>query len=313
MTTHNLPLERRTIHGHFSRDLPPVLTIDSGDTVIFNTLDGGWFAGDPHELGGVHFHPMREKGKDDGHALCGPVAINGAKAGDTLEIILKKIVPAHWGWSSAGGDGKWNIPLGVDVERKYVRWGLHPADGVGISENGYKLRLKPFMGVMGVAPSEPGMLPTAPPRYCGGNLDCKELVAGTHLFLPIGVAGALFSLGDGHAVQGDGEVSGVAIECPMNHVEVEFQLRTDMHLKLPRAETLAGWITFGFNEDLNEAMVQALHEMLTLMQELHDLDRQTALNLASLVVDLRITQIVNGVCGVHALLPHGVIENVRAG
>jgi acetamidase/formamidase len=139
-------------------------------------------------------------------------------------------------------------------------------------------------------------------------MDCKELVAGSTLYLPIPVPGALFSVGDGHAAQGDGEVCGVAIECPMELVDLTFRLRDDVRLTTPRANTPVGWITLGFDEDLNEATVLALIAMLDLMTELYGLSRPDALALASLVVDFRITQVVNGVRGVHALLPHGAIR-----
>ena len=146
-----------------------------------------------------------------------------------------------------------------------------------------------------------------PPHVTGGNIDCKELVAGSTLYLPIAVPGGLFSVGDGHAVQGDGEVCVTAIECPMERVDLTFELEPGLQLATPRAHTPAGWITFGFHEDLDEAMLIALEAMLDLMGELHGLSRQEAFGLASLVVDLRITQVVNQVRGVHALLPHGAI------
>jgi acetamidase/formamidase len=164
------------------------------------------------------------------------------------------------------------------------------------------------MGVMGVAPAEYGTHSTTPPRYCGGNIDCKELVRGSSLFLPISVEGALFSIGDGHALQGDGESSGTAIECPMDVVDITLRVRDDMKLTMPRANTPAGWITFGFNEDLNEAAAVALDEMVMLMQQFYGIQKVEATALASVSVDLRITQVVNGVKGVHAILPHGAIR-----
>jgi len=139
-------------------------------------------------------------------------------------------------------------------------------------------------------------------------MDCKELVAGSTLYLPIVVPEALFSTGDGHALQGDGEVSGVAIECPMERVELTFYLRDDIRLTTPRANTPIGWITLGFHEDLHEATFIALNAMLALMEEQYQLSRPRALALASLLVDLRVTQIVNSVMGVHAVLPHGAIK-----
>lgn len=131
---------------------------------------------------------------------------------------------------------------------------------------------------------------------------------GSRLYLPVQVPGALFSVGDGHALQGDGEVSGTAIECPMERVALTFRLHPDLHLTTPRAETPAGQITFGFHEDLNEATLLALEAMLALLEEQYGVSRHEALALASLVVDLRVTQMVNGVSGVHAVLPPGAIK-----
>lgn len=127
------------------------------------------------------------------------------------------------------------------------------------------------------------------------------------MYLPISVEGALFSIGDGHAAQGDGEVSGTAIECPMDLVDITLTLRDDMQLAIPRAKTPAGWITFGFNEDLNQAAAQALNEMVELISMLYKIEKSQALALASVTVDLRVTQVVNGVKGVHAVLPDGSI------
>jgi acetamidase/formamidase len=169
------------------------------------------------------------------------------------------------------------------------------------------------MGVMGMPPDVPGVLPTAPPRDCGGNIDCKELVAGSTLYLPIAVPGGLFSVGDGHGAQGDGEASGTAIECPMERVNLTFDLHPDLRLRAPRANTPAGWITFGFHEDLDEATIQATDGMLQLLGEQYGLARPEALAIASIVVDLRITQIVNGVRGVHAVLPHGALTRTQPG
>ncbi len=140
-------------------------------------------------------------------------------------------------------------------------------------------------------------------------MDCKELVAGSSLFLPIAVPGGLFSTGDGHAAQGDGEVSGTAIECPMEQVDLTFFLHSDMRMTTPHAHTPAGWLTMGFDEDIDEATFRALEAMVALIGEQFRMTKQNALALASVVVDLRVTQIVNGVCGVHAMLPHGAVRS----
>ena len=165
------------------------------------------------------------------------------------------------------------------------------------------------MGVFGMPAAEPGIQSTTPPRRTGGNIDCKELGVGSTLYLPIEVAGGLFSVGDGHAVQADGEISGTAIECPIERVDLTFDLHDDMPLTAPVAETPDAWIALGFHEDLDEALVSALEAMLALLKRLHGLERLDALALASLVVDFRITQAVNGVRGVHAVLPHGVLPH----
>ena len=167
------------------------------------------------------------------------------------------------------------------------------------------------MGVMGMPPASPAPAPTGPPRATGGNIDCRELVVGSTLYLPIEVEGGLFSAGDGHAAQGDGEVSGTAIECPMDRAALRFELLPEMTLRSPRAHTAVGWITFGFDADLDEAAAKALDDMLDLMGELLGVDRSQALALASVEVLLRVTQVVNGVKGIHAILPHDVIERLR--
>ena len=157
-------------------------------------------------------------------------------------------------------------------------------------------------------PAEPGVHSTIPPRRWGGNIDCKELVAGATLYLPIPVDGALFSAGDGHARQGDGEVSGTAIECPLTRAELTLVLRDDLQLDLPRAETPTEWITFGFDEDLDLAAEAATEGMLDLIVRELDVDRRQALALASVAVDLRVTQVVNSVKGVHAVLVRDAIR-----
>jgi acetamidase/formamidase len=139
-------------------------------------------------------------------------------------------------------------------------------------------------------------------------LDCKELVAGSSLFLPVAIEGGFFYVGDGHGTQGDGEVSVTAIECPMEQVDLTFFVHEHLTLSMPRAKTSEGWLTFGVHENLEEAMYIALEGMVQMIQEMHQVGRTDALALASVSVDLRITQIVNGVRGVHAVLPHGAIR-----
>jgi acetamidase/formamidase len=295
---HSLDADERTLHGSFSRERAPVLEIDPGDTVVFRTLDSGWglenYAGGP-------YRPRRELERDsDGHALTGPVRVRGARAGGTLVVEIGDVIPGPYGFCLAGGwPADFNERLGVvgdGVAHAYELSGM-----VGRSHLGHEVELRPFLGVMGLPPDEPGEHSTIPPRSCGGNLDCKELVRGATLYLPIAVDGALFSCGDGHAAQGDGEVSGTAIECPMERVELTFGL-SDLELSTPIAKTPAGWLTLGLGDTLDDAAFAALDAMLELLGRERGLSRRDALGFASVHVDMRITQMVNRTVGVHALL-----------
>jgi acetamidase/formamidase len=302
MTMHEIPLERRTLHGHFSADLEPILAIDSGDSIAFSTLDAGWYVAP-----GERYTPFDEQ-LDAGHALIGPVEVRGARAGETLEVRIDEVVPGAWGWTTAAG---WPSPLNVrlgfgDGEDSLLRWTL--ADGVGRDESGHEVDLRPFLGVLGMPPPEPGVHSTGPPRVWGGNIDCTELVEGTTLFLPVPVDGALFSAGDCHARQGDGEVCGTAIECPLERARLTLFVRDDLRLAAPVARTRDAWITFGFDEDLDEAVSTALDGMLDLMARERGMDRREALALASVVVDVRVTQVVNGVRGAHAVLADNALR-----
>lgn len=312
---HVIEPERGTLHGQFSREFAPAVTIDSGDTVRFRTLDAGWTVDPaiPPGQPGRKFEP-RDPARDNGHALCGPIGVRGAEPGMTLEVQIGTIVPSAWGWTACGGwDSPFNRRMGVAEGPEHaLRWTLDAETMKGRNQQGHEVMLRPFMGVLGMPPDAPGTHSTTPPRPTGGNMDCKELVAGSSLFLPIAIPGGLFSVGDGHALQGDGEVSGTAIECPMEQVDLTFILHPDRQLTTPRAHTPAGWLTLGFHEDLEEAMYTALEAILDLMQTQYGLERRDAVGLASLLVDLRITQIVNGVRGVHAFLPHGAVKRPEA-
>jgi acetamidase/formamidase len=313
MAMHTIEAVRENLHGHFSRDLLPVLEVESGDTIRFRTLDAGWFV-EPAQADGTRgrqFEP-RDRVLDRGHALCGPVFVDGAEPGMTLELGIGELRTCGWGWNVAGGfKTALNDRLGVTAGKTRVHnWTLDDDAGIATNQFGHRVRMNPHLGLLGVAPDLPGTLPTAPPRVTGGNIDCKELVTGSTLYLPIAVPGALFSCGDGHGAMSDGEASGTGIECGMERADITLTLRDDLTITTPRADTPAGWITFGFHEDLDEAMYVALDAMLDLMREQHGIDRRDALALSSLIVDLRVTQVVNGVRGVHAVLPHGALERV---
>jgi acetamidase/formamidase len=312
MAVHEIALSRETLIGSFTAETSPILTVRSGDRIRFRTLDAGWGTGTGYR---ERIKPFaRRDSIDSGHALIGPVYIENARRGMTLEITFNRMIPGAYGFTSAGNYPNWqNQKLNLtQYDEMTLEWSLDTRNMTGACEiNGrpFTVELSPFMGVIGMPPGETGIHSTWPPRFCGGNIDCKELVEGSRLYLPIPVDGGYLAIGDGHARQGDGEISCQAIECSMELVDVTVRVIEDLRLSNPRAYTPAGWITFGFHEDLNEATIQALDGMLGLLQELYGLSRVEAMALGSAVVDLRITQIVNGVKGVHACLPHGTIRS----
>jgi len=284
---HDLPYERRTLHGHFSPHLQPVVTIDPADSVAFSCPNAGWRVA-PDET----FEPCDEE-LDAGHALVGPIEVRGARAGQALVVHVDEVRPGTFGET-----------FGPDTR---VEWILDADAGSGTDDRGASVRLAPFLGVIGMPPDEDGIHSTGPPRRWGGNIDCKELVAGTTLYLPISIDGAHVSAGDGHAAQGDGELSGTAIECFVDRAQLTFDL-SELELRSPIARIPGAWIAFGFDEDLDLAAEQAIGTMLDLMEREHGVDHSYAIALGSVAVDLRVTQIVNGVKGVHAVLADDAIR-----
>jgi acetamidase/formamidase len=285
MTTHEIPLEEDTLHGYFSSALAPVVTVDSGDSVRFQSPNARW-----HWDFGTPF-VERDEELHSGHALSGPIEVRGARAGQTLVIAIDEVTPRNWGATYAHGTE--------------FRW--HVGRESATDDRGKTVSLAPFLGVIGMPPAEPGIHSTGPPRRTGGNIDCKLLVVGAMLYLPIEVDGALLSAGDGHAVQGDGEVSGTAIEAPLERAQLTLAL-SDVELRSPIARIPNAWVAFGFDEDLDLAAEQAMATMLDLMERELGVERDHALALASVAVDLHVTQIVNGVKGVHAVLADGAIR-----
>jgi acetamidase/formamidase len=311
---HALPAvgtDPHTLHGWFDRDLPPVLTVDPGTTVRFRTLDSGWFL-EP-DTGGDVADRRRAPGytPGTGHAMTGPVEVRGARAGQVLEVRVDSVVPASWGTAYAGlGGTAWDARLGITGPAVHS-WSIDVATGTARDQHGHTVAVRPFLGIIGMPPAEPGRHSTIPPRWHGGNLDCRELVAGSTLYLPIPVDGALLSVGDAHAAQGDGEVGGTAIECGTERADLTLDVRDDLlglRLTTPVARTPAGWVCLGVGDDLDEAAAEAMDAMLDLMGALHGLARSDAMALAGVVVDLRVTQVVNQVFGVHAVLPAGALR-----
>lgn len=295
-----------TVHwGYFDARLPPVLTIDSGERVKISTVSGSpdLLPPPPFEIPPAlpAIHSANGPQRFFGHMCTGPVAVRGAKAGQTLQIDIEDIEPFYdWAYNNirpqtgalpADFAESRVYHLSLDRERKTWRLPWGP-----------ELPFRPFFGVMVVAPpAEWGALPTPPPRRNGGNIDNKELVAGTTLYLPIFTDGALFSVGDGHGVQGDGEVCLTAAETGLVGT-FRLTVRDDITLQWPRAETPTHLITMAFDPDLDDCVVVALRQMLDIVCQETDMDRYQAYSLLSLAGDLRVTQVVNGNKGVHLML-----------
>lgn len=304
---HHLPVTPETVIDVFARSRAPALTVDPGDTLVVDSLDAAGYLSAQTFPGQQQPRMLPER---RGHCLTGPIAVRGAEPGMVLEVTLRAFHPAAWGWTVAAAlDNALNRRLGVDVSSpSWLLWNLDVDGGKATNDRGFSRSLAPFLGVLGLPPAEDGEHSTIPPRSAGGgNIDCRELVAGSTLYLPVTVPGALLCLGDGHAAQGDGEVGGTAIECPMT-TELTVDLVTDRPIPTIHAVTPTAKITFGFDADLNEAMADALGAMLTWLQHLYGLDRPAALALASSTVDLRVTQVANQVWGVHAVLPDDILR-----
>ena len=306
-THHELHATTKTAHwGFFDAAIPPVLEIASGDRVTLHSINGGpdiLPTSKEFDVLPDHREFLRDfQGKPvPGHIMTGPIAIKGARIGDALEVrILDVKLRQNWGYNSIH-------PLGGGLPEDFpVRHRTHifldRERMVGKLPWGVDLPLNPFFGVMGVAPPKLwGAISSGPPREHGGNIDNKELVAGSTLFLPVHVDGGLFSAGDGHACQGDGEVNSSALETALTGT-FEIILRKALKLTMPRAETPTHYITMGMDVDLDDAAKQALREMIVFIVEKTNLSREDAYTLCSLAADLRVTQIVDGNKGIHVML-----------
>ena len=314
--THQLKVGPKTIAwGYYAATTPPVLRVHSGDSVEIETLitigpDRLVAAGLPPDqvepaLRAV-YKEVTDKGPG-GHILTGPVYIEGAEIGDTLEVRIQAIrlaIPyAYNGFRPGSGF--------LPDEFPYARMRIVPLDRdhlVAHFTDRIDIPLHPFFGSMGVAPPEAsGRISSAPPWFHAGNLDNKELVAGTTLYIPVNAAGALFQVGDGHAAQGNGEVDITALETSLVGT-FQFVVRKDLHLRWPRAETTTHFITMGLNEDLREAARLATLEMIDFLVNEKHLTRDEAYMLTSTAADLSITQLVDGNKGVHAMIPKSIFR-----
>ncbi len=302
------------VWGYYSARAKPVLTIHSGDTVRVQAPSS---CPSPERLEQAGLKPadipqfyrdiyaqVTDKGPG-GHILAGPIAIDEAEPGDVLEVRIQKVdidVPFA---CNAFGAGRGFLP----DDFPYGRLKIIPLDRqkmVAQFAPGVNIPLRPFFGSMGVAPPESaGRLNSAPPWMHAGNMDNKELVAGTTVYIPVHAKGALFEVGDGHAGQGNGEVDITALETFLSGT-FQFIVRKDKHLLWPRGETPTHYISMGFSEDLKEATTLAVRDMINFLVEEKHLSRDDAYMLTSVAVDLNITQLVDGKVGVHAMCPKAI-------
>jgi len=312
--TYTLKATPKTVAwGYYDAKATPVLTVKSGDTVEIQTLitnspkrleDAGVPANQVERSLRDITDQVKDKGPG-GHILTGPIYIEGAEPGDALEVKILSIKLAIPYAYNAFGPGRGYLP----DDYPYAKIKIIPLDEkrmVAHFADGIEIPLHPFFGSMGVAPPEgAGRFNSAPPWIMGGNLDNKDLVAGTTLYLPVHAKGALFEVGDGHAGQGDGEVDITALETSLVGT-FQFTVRKGMHLKWPRAETPTHYITMGFNDDLNMCAQLAVHEMIDFLVTEKHLSRDDAYMLSSVAADLHITELVDGNKGVHMMIPKSI-------
>jgi acetamidase/formamidase len=312
--SHELNLTPDHVHwGYYDPSVKPVLRIRSGDTVrvesmIARGLQRLRAAGVkdeeiPDALKAVE-RTVTERGPG-AHPMTGPIWIEGAEPGDSLEVKLVSFEFLHpYGVSGF-------IPGGGTLPDEFPYVGFHlvrfdPRAGTATFAPGITLRLAPFFGSIGVAPNPlVGRISSGPPGPHVGNLDNKELVAGSTLYLPVHVPGGLLSLGDGHAMQGDGEVTGTALETSLRGT-VQVTLRQGKRLAWPRAETPTHYIAMGLHVDLDEAAKLATREMIDFLVAEKKMSREQAYILCSVAADLRVTQVVDGTKGVHVMLAKSI-------
>jgi acetamidase/formamidase len=303
--------------GYYWSEAEPVLRIASGDVIDVDTM----LTSSPTRLEAMGLPPdqVQQSLRDiyeqvpgeargpGGHILTGPVYVEGAQPGDVLQVdVLEVDLPIAYGYNGCSGFTRENCP-----EDRAARSRLLWLDREAMTSEfapGIVIPLKPFFGSMGVAPPpEAGRWSSVPPWIHAGNIDNKELVAGTTLYIPVWVEGALFEVGDGHAAQGDGEVDQTAIETSLRG-RLRLTVRKDMSLEWPVGETATHWITMGSDEDLAEATRITINQTIAFLSDRFGLERGEAYRLISLAVDLRITQLVDQKLGVHAMIPKAIFR-----
>lgn len=289
-------IHRHRCHHAWDKSISPVLTVAPGETVTFDITDASSGQITPDSTAGV----FDDYDSARVNPVTGPVRVDGAEPGDVLVVRLESYAPSGWGWTA-------NIPgfglLAEDFpDAALLHWHYAPDGGAPLLFGDHaRIRLAPFAGTIGLAPAAPGPHSIIPPRRVGGNMDVRDLVAGSVLYLPVEVAGALLSIGDTHAAQGDGEVCGTAIESPMQ-LTATIELIKNQALAMPRIDRPAPgalgdagrvWITTGIGPDLHEAARASVRGMIDLLARERGLAPLDAYMLASVAGDLKISQIVD--------------------
>jgi len=308
-TVHTLPATPATVaYGYYWSEAKPAIRVKSGDIVQVETMLTNTPAGlerigvKPQDIP-QHLRDIVEQDTGSlkgpgGHILTGPIFVEGADSGDVLEVRIQSItLPIAYGYNGCSGfirelcQVRGSTLIHMDRERMTAE----VAPGITVP-------LRPFWGSMGVAPAAAlGRVSSTPPSRHAGNLDNKELVAGTTLYIPVFVKGALLEIGDGHAAQGDGEVDQTAIETNLEG-RVQLIVRKDMKLDWPRIETPTHWITMGTDTSLTVATKIAVTEMVTMLQQMKGITQTQAYQAASMAADLRITELVDQNVGVHMMI-----------
>ncbi len=310
-----MPSPETIAWGNYDASAKPVLTVNSGDDIIIGTL----LTSNPTRLEGAGVAPadVEQSLRDvyakfpqanrgpGGHILTGPIFVTGADSGDVLEVRIKKIdLAIPYAYNAFGPRSGW-----LPEDFGYSKMRIIPLDaaaGVAHFASGIDIPLRPFFGSMGVAPPRSfGKFHSAPPGIHAGNLDNKELVAGTTLFIPVHTKGALLEVGDGHAGQGNGEVDITALETSLVGT-LQVIVRKDMHLTWPRGETPTHWIAMGTDSSLVIATKTAVRQAIDFLVTVKGLSRDDAYMLTSVACDVDVTQLVDGTVGVHVMIPKSI-------
>jgi len=315
---HTLPLQPANVHwGYFDANVPPVLHIASGDRVVVETMVARGIerlkqagANDREIPASLKAVEAAIADKTIGpHPLTGPIFVDGAEPGDALEIAIGPIEFLHtFGVEAVNPEGGVLPNEFKSATLRLIRW---QRGDTSLRFAGATLRLAPFFGTIGVAPqASAGRVSSRAPGNFGGNLDNKDLVTGSTLYLPVHVAGALLSIGDGHAMQGDGEVTGTAVETSLRGT-FDIRVRKGAHLRWPRGETPTDYISMGLDPDLDEATKIATREMVDFLVAEKKLSREDAYILCSMAGNLHVTQAVDGTKGVHLTLSKAMFQGRR--